>query len=146
MKAEKKMILFDGTYRLQRQGDAPSKSIRRWACSWRLRIIDISISQPNVQHIRPRVVVATQTGEGIFKTTCAESLGKRICKDFDLKIDDVLWIEHYPDESALYVASFTPKSYYGLEIFYAVTWRPILPNELEAIKPFIPEANHIESE
>ncbi len=97
-----------------------------------------------MQHLRPNVVVATQTGEGIFKTTCAESLGKRICRDFDLKIDEILWIEHYPDEPALYVATFKPKSYFGTEIFYAVDWRPIRPNELEAIKPFIPETENIQ--
>ncbi len=138
------MILFDGTYRLQRHGDAPFKPDHQRINSWRLRIIDFSIQHPGVQHLRPRVVVATKTGEGIFKTTCAESLGRRICRDFGMKIEDVLWVEHYPDESALYVASFTPKSYYGLEVFYAVEWRPILPNELAAIKPFIPEVKHIE--
>jgi len=103
------LILFDGTYRLQRQGNSPPKPIGKWACSWRLRIIDFSFNQPDVQHIRPYVVVATHTSEGIFKTTCAESMGKRICRDFDLKIDDILWIEHYPDEPALYVAT-SPKS------------------------------------
>ncbi len=84
-------------------------------------------------------MVATQTGEGIFKTTCAESLGKRICRDFNLKIDEILWVEHYPDEPALYVAIFSPKSYYGTEIFYSVDWRPIMPNELDAIRPLMPE-------
>jgi len=96
-----------------------------------------------VKHLRPYVVVATQTGEGIFKTTCAESLGNRICRDFDLKIDNVLWIEHYPDEQALYVAIFKPKSYFGNEIIYTVNWRPVRPNELLAIQPFVPETENI---
>ena len=137
------MIIFDGTYRLQRQDDASPMPIGKWVCSWRLRIIDFSINRLDVQHLRPNVVVATQTGQGIFKTTCAESLGKRICRDFNLKIEEILWIEHYPDEPALYVATFAPKSYFGTEIFYAIDWRPIRPNELEAIKPFIPEAENI---
>ena len=114
------MLLFDGTYRLQRQEDKPSKAEFSWAYSWRLRLFDFSMSHPEVKHLRPYAVVATQTGEGIFKTTCAESLGKRICKDFDLKIDKILWIEHYPDEPALYVAMFKPKSYFGNEIFYII--------------------------
>ncbi len=42
------------------------------------------------------------------------------------------------------VATFKPKSYFGTEIFYAVDWRPIRPNELEAIKPFIPETENIQ--
>lgn len=138
------MLLFDGTYRLQRQEDAPSKLGRKWACAWRLRIVDFSKQYPDVQHLRPYAVVATQTGEGIFKTTCAESLGKRICRDFNLKIDEVLWIEHYPDEPALYVAIFTPKSFYGAEIFFTVDWRPIMPNELDAIRPLMPEIENFQ--
>jgi len=133
------LLLFDGTYRLQRQEDAPSKLGRKWACAWRLRVFDFSKKYPDVQHLRPYAVVATQTGEGLFKTTCAESLGNRICRDFDLNVDEILWVEHYPDEPALYVAIFSPKSYYGTEILYDVDWRPIMPNELNAIRPLIPE-------
>ena len=137
------MILFDGIYRLQREEDVPKKPISQWAYSWRLRIIDFSLFQPEVKHLRPHVVVASQTGEGIFKTTCAESLGKRICRDFNLKINEILWVEHFPHESALYIAMFKPKSYIGPEIFYTIDWRFILPNELESIKPFIPEIENI---
>ena len=133
------MILFDGIYRLQRREDKSSIFNRNWACSWRLRLFDVSVSHPDVKHLRPYAILATQTGEGIFKTTCAESLGKRICRDFKLTIDEILWIEHYPDEPALYVAMFKPKSYFGSEIFYAIDWRPIRPNELQMIQPFIPE-------
>jgi hypothetical protein len=138
------LILFDGTYRLQRQNDASQEIVGKWACSWWLRIIDFSMGHSGVQYLKPYVIIATQTGEGIFKTTCAESLGKRIYRDFNLKINETLWIEHYPEEPALYVAVFKPKSYFGTEMFYHIDWRPIMPNEFEAIKPFIPEADNIE--
>jgi len=141
------MIFFDGTYRLQRRDDAPSTSMGRWACAWRLRLIDLSMSRPEVKHIKPIIVVATQTGEGLFKTTCAESMGRRICRDFTLDIDAILWIEHFPDNpDRMYVASFRPKSYLGHATFYDIDWRPIRPNELEAIKPFIPECDAVQTE
>jgi hypothetical protein len=133
------LLLFDGTYRLQRREDTFSNADPNRASAWRLRLFDFSISHPDVKHLRPYAVVATQTGEGIFKATCAESLGKRICRDFNLETDDILWIEHYPDEPALYVAMFKPRSYFGHEIFYTIDWRPIRPNELQLIQPFIPE-------
>jgi hypothetical protein len=138
------LIIFDGTYRLQRREDKSSGAALDWACSWRLRLFDFSISHPDVKHLRPYAIVATQTGEGFFKTTCAESLGKRICRDFDLEIDEITWIEHYPDEPALYVAIFKPKSYFGNEIFYAIDWRPIRPNELQVVQPFIPEIENFQ--
>lgn len=133
------MIIFDGTYRLQRQEDKSPDTDRNWACSWRLRLFDLSLSHPDVKHLKPYAIVATLTGGGIFKTTCAESLSKRICRDFNLEIEEILWVEHYPEEPALYVAMFKPKSYVGNEIFYAIDWRPIRPNELQVIQPFIPE-------
>ncbi len=141
------MIFFDGTYRLPGHRGSQIKSDEKWAYCWRVRIINFSISQPDVRHIRPFAVVATPTGEGIFKTTCADSLGKRICRDFDLDINKTLWIEHFPDDPRhMYVATFKPKSYFGYEVFYFINWRPIRSNELEAIKPFIPEAKHITSQ
>ena len=133
------MIIFDGTYRLQRQEDKSSNADRNWAYSWRLRLFDFTISHPDVKHLKPYAIVATQTGGGIFKTTCAESLSKRICRDFNLEIEEILWVEHYPEEPALYVAMFKPKSYVGNEIFYAIDWRSIRPNELQVIQPFVPE-------
>ena len=129
---------------MQRQENALQETVDKWACSWWLRVIDFSMDHPRVQYLKPYLIIATQTGEGIFKTTCAESLGKRICRDFNLKIDKILWVEHYPDEPALYIAIFKPKSYFGTEIFYNIDWRPIMPNELEAIKPYIPGPGNIE--
>jgi hypothetical protein len=136
------MIFFDGTYRLQRRDDEPAGSSGPGACSWRLRIIDLTLKQPEVKHLKPYVVVASQTGEGIFKSTCAESLGKRICRDFSLDVNEILWIEHFPGEyDRMYVAAFRPKAYLGSEIFYTVDWRPIRRNEIETIRPFIPECD-----
>jgi hypothetical protein len=34
---------------------------------------------------------------------------------------------------------FKAKSYVGNEIFYTIDWRPIRPNELQVIQPFVPE-------
>jgi len=139
------MIYYDGTYRLERKGDATFKPIGKGACSWRLRLIDLSLSQPEVKHLKPIVVVATQNDEGLFKTTCAESLGRRICRDFDLDINEVLWIEHFLSKPGqMYVAAFTPKHYLGPEMFYNIDWRPIRTNELEVIKRFIPESDNIQ--
>ena len=95
-------------------------------------------------HLRPFIVVAGQSGEGIFKTNCAESVGKKICRDFEMNVSQILWIEYFPhDPDQMYVATFRPKPYFGTEMFYFVRWRPISPNELEAIRPFIPESENV---
>jgi len=132
------LIFYDGIYRLQRKEDAKVRE----GNAWRLRVINFALSQPEVKHLKPIALVATHISEGIFKTTCAESMGKRICRDLSLDVDHLLWIEHYPNEQPpMYVAVFTPKASFGPEQFHSVTWRPIRPNEFNAIRPFISEVD-----
>ncbi|WP_319408163.1 hypothetical protein [uncultured Desulfosarcina sp.] len=128
------MIIFDGSYMLERKEDPGASPAH--ACTWRVKIIDFSSGDPMHPHIRPYALLAFRKEGGIFKTSCAESMGKRICRDFDLNVDDVLWVEAFPDlPGALYVAVFTPR-YQDADIHYTVTWRPILKNEQAAVEPW----------
>jgi hypothetical protein len=129
------MIVFDGTYMLERKDDPGANPI--YACAWRVKIVDLSSKKNSHLHIRPFAVLAFRKAGGIFKTNCAESLGKRICKDFDIDVADVLWVETFPDlPGTLYVAVFTPR-YQGAQRSYAVGWRPILDNERAAVSQWI---------
>ena len=134
------MIFFDGTYRLLAGTDGSARSRLKSAYAWRVRIINLSLSQPGIRHLRPFIVFTSPEGNGIFKTNCAESLGKRICRDFSLNIPETLWLEFFPDTSEkIYAAVFTPGFHYGPDTFYNIGWRPLRPNELAAIEPFITE-------
>ena len=128
------MIVFDGTYMLERKED-PGDSTAH-ASTWQVKIVDFSSGDPMHSHIRPYAVLAFRKEGGIFKTSCAESIGKRICRDFDLNVNDVLWVEAFTDlPGALFVAVFTPR-YQETDIHYTVTWRPILKNEAAAVEPW----------
>jgi hypothetical protein len=128
------MLVFDGTYTLERKDDPGS--IPTYACAWRVKVIDFASGDPSHPYIRPHAVLAVRRGGGIFKASCAESLGKRICSDFDLDVDDLLWIESFPDmPDEYYVANFSPY-YRETEVTYTVTWRPILANERRAVMPW----------
>jgi len=132
------LIFYDGIYRLQRKSGSVSQDTDKYSCAWRIRIIDFALSRPDVRHIRPIAVVITYVDEFLFKTNCAESMGRRICRDFNLDAGKLLWVEQDPDDSTnMYVASFKPKPYFCFEKYYYVDWRPILGNELDAIQPFI---------
>ena len=140
LQGAEELIYFDGTYRLKPIDQEPPKPIREWTCAWRVRIINYSMSQPEVQHLRPIAIYAVQTGGGHLKTTCAESLGKRICRDFDLDIYHILWVEQIGNvQENFFVATFIQRPYMGPESYDSVSWRPIHQNELVAIKPYIPE-------
>ena len=126
------MLIFDGTYRLERDEDPGIKPVH--ACAWRVKVIDFSLSGASVYaYIRPYALLAVRKQGGIFKTSCAESLGKRICRDFNLRVDKVLWVEVFADlPKSLYVAVFTPR-HKGEEVNYSISWRPIIENEQRAI-------------
>lgn len=110
------------------------------AYAWRVRIIDLSLGRPDIRHLRPFIVFTNPDGNGIFKTTCAESLGKKIFRDFNLNMAETLWVEFIPETAEkIYAAVFTPKFTFGTDSYYHIDWRPLRPNELDAIKPFISE-------
>lgn len=133
------MIYFDGTYRLKPLGDT-NLPIRKWQTAWRVRIIDLAVSRPDVKFLRSKIVIAVCTGGKTLKTTCAESLGKRICRDFQLKAEEILWVEQLPeDPRRFYAAAFTSRPYMGPESYDSVAWRPVLDNEIDAIRNYIPE-------
>ena len=134
------MIFFDGTYRLLAGTGGTARLRQKSAYAWRVRIINLSLGQPGIRHLKPFIVFISPEGSGIFKTNCAESLGKRICRDFNLDIAETLWLELLPETpEKIYAAVFTPTFSHGPETFYTIGWRPIRPNELEVIHPFITE-------
>jgi hypothetical protein len=134
------MIVYDGTYRLQPDADRGLKPKIKWDCVWRVRIINLAVSQPNVQHLKSTIVIANQTGLATSLTSCAEAVGKKISLDFKLDINKVLWIEHIPTKPGQWcAAAFTPQAAFGPDKNYSIKWRPIRPDETNLIKPFIPE-------
>ena len=134
------MIVYDGTYRLDPDAEKGIKPRTKWVCAWRVRIINLTVGQPAVQHLKPIIVLANQTGVATSLTSCAETIGKKISFDFRLEINKVLWLEHLPSKPGqLYAAVFTPKSSFGPDIDYKIQWRPARPNEINLIKPFIPD-------
>jgi hypothetical protein len=90
--------------------------------------------------MKPLAVVTKQCGQQLCLASCAESIGKRISRDFNLNVHQVLWIEHFTNAPEKWlVASFKLKSSYGTDINYRIHWRPIRLNEISVIKPFIPD-------
>ncbi len=133
------MLIFDGTYTLARKEDPGTPPAH--ACAWRVRVVDLGAADRTRRHIRPYAVLAQRSAGGIFKSSCAESLGRRVCRDFDLTVPSLLWVESFPDlPDDRYVAVFTPR-HRGSVVDYSVSWRPILANEARAVAAWWPPAD-----
>ncbi len=132
------LIFFDGTYRLQPDAERGLKPRTKWVCAWRVRVINLAAGPPAVQHLKPTIVVANQTGFATGLTSCAEAVGQKISLNFKLDINKALWIERIPSKPGQwYAAVFTPKASFGPDINFSIQWRPIRPDEIKLIKPFI---------
>jgi hypothetical protein len=136
----KYMIIFDGTYHLRPDGSRDLDTGSRWVCAWRVRIINIAKSRPTVRHLKPTIVIACQTSPKSGLTSCAEGVGKKISRDFNLDVNRVLWIEHIPSNPGRWhTAVFRPQDSSGPDIHYYIRWRPATPNEIDLIKSFVPD-------
>jgi hypothetical protein len=132
------MIVYDGIYRMQPDSNQGRKPRTHWACAWRIRIINLTMALPNVKHLKPIILIANQSGPATSLSSCAESIGKKISRDFNLNVSQVLWVEHFPNKpEGWLVATFKPKSSYGPDKNYTIGWRLIRPNEMDVIKSFI---------
>ena len=138
------MVVYDGTYRLHPDGPRGFETKTKWVCAWRVRIINLAESRPSVRHLKPTIVIANPTGPGIGLTSCAEGVGKNISRDFKLDVNQVLWIEHTAlKPGQWHTAVFRSQSSFGADIHYDIQWRPATPNEVDLIKPFVPDiASH----
>jgi hypothetical protein len=136
------MIIFDGTYRWKTPMTPASRAFRKkWEMSCDLKVIDLSLSQPDVTHLKRYVVVASETTPGPMKTSVADTMGMRIFRDFNLNRHNVLWIEgRWNHSESLEVAIFSTVSEPGMETRYRVSWRPILSNEHNLIRAFLPDS------
>ena len=112
---------------------------KKWEMSCDLKVIDLSLSRPEVIHLKRYVVVASETTPGPMKTSVADTMGRRIFRDFNLTRHNVLWIEgRWNHLESLEVANFSPDLESETETRYRITWRPILSNELGLIRAFLP--------
>ena len=131
------MIVYDGTYRLQPDAGPVTKPDTRWVCSWRVRIIDLATDSPTVRHLKPTIVVANPSGLATSLTSCAESVGKKISRDFKLDVQKTLWIEQFPSRPGQWHAAvFTPGAAFDPDIHYRIKWRQLRPDEAHLIRRF----------
>lgn len=136
------MLVFNGTFRVENSFSNAEKSASGELLSCYLRIIDLSLSRPDICYLKPSIVVAANTSLSPQDLTCIESMGKKIFENFDLELRRTLWIEMDDDDTSLMsVAMLTPTSR-SRQDMYDISFRPLMYNELVMLSPFIPESGN----
>lgn len=137
------MIIFFGRYSWDGTKKDDRDPISWFPGAYDLIITNLTEAGDNLAYIRPYLCIFTNTGSGYSVSANPEKFAKRICEDFSLELDKVLWVERKePDTENFEIVVFQRKGQMGETIFYSLEKRMPLTNELRVIKKQI---NYCES-
>lgn len=129
------MTLFNGRYRWDGTKKDDLAPIAWFPGSYDVKILDLANPMGKVQPLKSSICLYSRTGEGQSISVNPEKFAKRICLDFSLKIERVLWVEDLLTEQDRYeVILFTLAGRMGDNSFYRIARRKPLPFEMEIIK------------
>lgn len=129
------MTIFHGRYSWDGTKTDNRDPISWFPGAYDLTITDLSESHEILTFIRPYICIYTNTGRGYSVSANPEKFAKRICEDFSLQIDKVLWVERKePGKQLFDIVLFKKKGQMGDTTFYSMEKRQPLPNELSIIQ------------
>ncbi len=128
------MAIFSGRYSWNGKKENNKDPISWFPGSYDLKIVNLSSSSQTITHIKPYLCIFTNTGSGYSVSANPEKFAKRICDDFSLDIEKVLWVEQAVVDSENYdIITFKRRGQLGENRFYTIEKRKPMPNELKLI-------------
>lgn len=92
------MAIFDGRYSWSGKKEDHRDPVAWFPGAYDLKIIDLSKNNPGVTFLRPFLCIFKGTGVGHSISATPEKFAKRICFDFSLEMERVLWVEQDREE------------------------------------------------
>jgi hypothetical protein len=103
--------------------------------SYHLKIFDVRDGISGVEPLKPYICISAETGKGMSISAKPEKFVKKICSDFDLEMEKVLWVEELGASSGTYeVVVFTRSGKLGEVVLYSISKRAPMPGELKIIE------------
>jgi hypothetical protein len=129
------MAIFKGRYSWDGKKNDQREPIAWFPGAYDLRIIDLREEKKGVTFLKPFLCIYTNTGAGYSISENPEKFAKRVCSDFSLEMDKVLWTEQLQDGSDSFeVISFEKCGTVGDSPFYLIRKRKPLASEIKLIK------------
>ncbi len=118
------MQIFKGYYSWNGTKEDGREPISWYPGGYDLRISRLDTGKDKVQYLKPVICIFTNTGAGHSVSANPEKFSKRICEDFSLDLEKVLWVEQItPGEDVYEVITFTEKSKLAEQKFYSISRR-----------------------
>lgn len=129
------MAIFNGRYRWDGTKKDNLEPIAWFPGSYDVKILEHPVPPGKVQLLKPYICLYARTGEGQSISANPEKFAKRICNDFSLDIERVLWVEDLLTETDRYeIALFTLIGTMGNNVFYRSTKRQAFAGEVKMIE------------
>lgn len=129
------MAIFNGRYRWDGTKKDDLEPIAWFPGSYDIKIVERPVMSGKVQLLKPYICLYARTGEGQSISANPEKFAKRICKDFSLEIERVLWVEDLLTETDRYeVTLFTLTGTLGSNRFYRSAKRQAFDQEVKMIQ------------
>ncbi len=129
------MAIFNGRYCWDGTKKDDVEPIAWYPGSYDVKILDRSGTEGKVRHFKTAICLFARTGEGQSISASPEKFAKRICNDFALDIDRVLWVEDLLTEKDRYdIILFTRTGKMGKGFFYRTEKRQALEAEVKMIQ------------
>lgn len=133
------MAIFSGRYSWDGKKNDYREPIAWFPGAYDITIAKIAGKASRMAFIRPYICIYTNTGSGHSVSANPEKFAKRICEDFQLEMEKVLWVEQLsPHGNDYEVIMFRRKGQMGNTVFYDIEKRPALPNEITIIERHLP--------
>ena len=117
------MAIFDGRYYWDGTKDGDLEPVAWYPGSYDVKIVALE-GEGNVTPMWLTLCLFARTGEGVSISANPEKFAKRICAEFFLDLERVLWVEDLLSSADPYqVVTFTCSGKMGRERFYQVTRR-----------------------
>ncbi|NOX32811.1 MAG: hypothetical protein GXP56_03605 [Deltaproteobacteria bacterium] len=132
------MILHDFIYEWDGKSTDGKKPVAWWPGSYHVKIIKLAADNKNISYLVSTVVILknarTHAAMNTSLRNYIHNFAKKISRDYDLSIHKTMWIEL---DDKIRVAMLSPDQKVIPEILYSISWRPIRPNELAIVEPYI---------
>jgi len=132
------MILHDFIYEWDGKNTSGEKPVSWWPGSYRVKIVKLGTDNKNISYLVHTAVILknarTQTTMNTSLRNYIHNFAQKISKEYNLAINKTMWIEL--DEEIM-VAMLNVEQQLPVDTLYSISWRPIRPNELKMIKPYI---------
>lgn len=126
--------IFDGRYSWDGKKRGDSDPISWFPGAYDMKIIKLRSGRGDIRHLKKYMCVFTNTGSGYSVSANPVNFAKKICEEFSLELEKVIWVERENSKSDTYeVINFTRASVVGEHVFYTFQRREPMASERKII-------------